>query len=299
MDTRNWMGGIDSNKKLSELTIPGTHDTGTWPLFMGPAKCQKDSLEEQLNNGIRFIDIRLKPSGYTEGLIKYNDGLVVWHGQSDPHLTFKSIIQTCHDFLESHSNETIIMSVKNESKSDPRNEVFSFAAELMIKAYGDLFHTGTNIPKLGDVRGKIVLMRRYLPAGRPAIGIDLNSYWPNHGMSKIASWENGEDLFYVQDQYDDIAIEDKFDGYVKPSLDFALDPNNVPPFFGIRAPVPDYKNCQFINFASCTGRLWPIHIADMVNPKIYEHLKNSGRYGIIAMDVPEPSLIQKLINTNF
>lgn len=296
MDTRNWMGGIDGNKKLSELTIPGTHDTGTWPLFTGPAKCQKDSLEEQLNNGIRFIDIRLKPSGYTEGLIKYNDGLVVWHGQSNTGLTFKDIIKTCQDFLGSHSNETIIMSVKNESKYEPRDEVFSFAAELMIKAYGDLFHTGTSIPKLGDVRGKIVLMRRYPPAGRPAIGIDLNSYWPNHGKPKIASWENGEDLFYVQDQYDDIMIENKFDGYVKPTLDLALNPSNMPLFFG--NPAPGNKICQFINFASCTGRLWPVHIADMVNPKILNHLNSSGRYGIIAMDVPDPDLIKKLIGTN-
>lgn len=57
------MSQLDDNKRLSEMTIPGTHDSGTYTLGDGPvdsaAKCQTQSIAEQLNNGIRYLDIRL------------------------------------------------------------------------------------------------------------------------------------------------------------------------------------------------------------------------------------------------
>lgn len=63
----SWLSNISSTLLLSELTIPGTHQTcgifgATFPLnyIVDLHQCQKWTLSEQLNNGIRFVDIRVR-----------------------------------------------------------------------------------------------------------------------------------------------------------------------------------------------------------------------------------------------
>ena len=58
---KNWMQGIKDNTSLSDITIPGTHDSGTQnvdlPIW---SKTQTLSVAEQLNIGIRYFDLRLE-----------------------------------------------------------------------------------------------------------------------------------------------------------------------------------------------------------------------------------------------
>ncbi|KAG1926597.1 PLC-like phosphodiesterases superfamily protein [Pimephales promelas] len=53
-----WMANLNDEKLVTELTIPGTHDS--LALHGGPAaECQAWSLEDQLNAGIRYFDLRV------------------------------------------------------------------------------------------------------------------------------------------------------------------------------------------------------------------------------------------------
>ena len=61
----DWMGALyakDPNRKLSSLSIPGTHDTGTYPgaLINGDvfAQAQSMTIAAQLQAGIRAFDAR-------------------------------------------------------------------------------------------------------------------------------------------------------------------------------------------------------------------------------------------------
>ena len=60
-----WMSHVDDNKYLDELSIPGTHDSGTCSVDndtepqSSQAKCQQDYIPTQLLEGIRYFDIRL------------------------------------------------------------------------------------------------------------------------------------------------------------------------------------------------------------------------------------------------
>ena len=55
-----WMSKVDDNKKIVELSIPGTHDSGaTHSIFDVAGKCQDLSIKQQLKIGVRFFDIRL------------------------------------------------------------------------------------------------------------------------------------------------------------------------------------------------------------------------------------------------
>lgn len=55
------MKNIPDDTSFSSLNIPGTHDTmAIYPYFkMTLNVCQKWKLIDQLNSGIRFIDIRV------------------------------------------------------------------------------------------------------------------------------------------------------------------------------------------------------------------------------------------------
>jgi 1-phosphatidylinositol phosphodiesterase len=55
----SWMGDIPDNVLVTALSIPGTHDSGCIDGPMGLAKTQNLDLAEQLDSGIRFLDIRL------------------------------------------------------------------------------------------------------------------------------------------------------------------------------------------------------------------------------------------------
>ncbi|WP_228453080.1 hypothetical protein [Chryseobacterium sp. CH1] len=59
----SWMAGLQDNISLSKISIPGTHDSGARidaPVVSGTAKTQDLSIAEQLNAGVRFLDIRCR-----------------------------------------------------------------------------------------------------------------------------------------------------------------------------------------------------------------------------------------------
>jgi 1-phosphatidylinositol phosphodiesterase len=60
MSTQNWMGNVPGNVYLSQLSIPGTHDTLTFSAT-AVAEDQDPSFDiaTQLNAGIRYFDLRL------------------------------------------------------------------------------------------------------------------------------------------------------------------------------------------------------------------------------------------------
>lgn len=292
--SKNWMSYLDDNKKLTELTIPGTHDSGTYLSdFTGLAKCQDKSIKDQLDQGIRFLDIRLKPG------IDDDNALYIAHGTFyESRFSFAGdLMPIIQKFLSKNPSETIIMSIKDDSgiyTSEEHKEYFYNAVLSTIQEYH--FHTSDQIPDLKDVRGKVVLFRRFwapknlgLPFGFNLYGDD-DKIWPK---DKMDGFEIDGVNFYVQDKFDNWKgrenIENKFKEAVKPTLKKAS--SSLP-------------NTLFINFTSGTsGNIFyeePKEIAEIVNPLFFEYLynKQKTRYGIIPMDFPGTSLINRLVSCN-
>lgn len=81
------MKTLDDNKFISDIAIPGTHDS--LALHGGPAaKCQAWSLVDQLKAGIRYFDLRVS-----------GDDLKVVHGPISQHTTFSDAFNTIKEFL--------------------------------------------------------------------------------------------------------------------------------------------------------------------------------------------------------
>ena len=64
LDGHDWMRHLDDEKYLSQLSIPGTHNSAAhseiaWYCRIG-CKCQDRLISQQLDGGVRFLDLRLR-----------------------------------------------------------------------------------------------------------------------------------------------------------------------------------------------------------------------------------------------
>ena len=113
----NWMSYIPGSTNYRELTIPGTHDTGTYKASPGFSRCQNFDVYTQLCCGIRFLDIRL------------TDDLGLCHGDDNLDLPFSDVVDQMERFLKEHEKETILMSVKQERGSKLAEKFKDFASK--------------------------------------------------------------------------------------------------------------------------------------------------------------------------
>ena len=149
----DWMQGLDGQIQLSQLSIPGTHDTCALlnGFSFGFAKCQSWSLSSQLEAGIRFLDIRCRHR---------SNRFEIYHGVIDQKISFSEVLEVCVDFLETHPGECLLMSVKEESKAEQVSRSFKETFEEEIKNCRDLWVLNSSKVNLDQARGKIILLDR-------------------------------------------------------------------------------------------------------------------------------------------
>ena len=107
----NWMSMISDDTPICDLLIPGTHDTMTATCDQRYYKTQNLSLDEQLQCGVRFFDMRIRRE------------MIAAHREWHSNITMNEIMSTLKDFLEKYPSEVIIMRVQNanELKDDYPN----------------------------------------------------------------------------------------------------------------------------------------------------------------------------------
>lgn len=285
----DWMSKLADDRWISELSIPGTHETMS--LHGGDAvQCQEDfgsgtpgAMAMQLHAGIRMVDIRVK--------INAGNTFTIHHGSIYQEANFADVVLTLTQFLSANPRETVLMRLKHECNKD---HIFACTddgqmglADIFDSYKTDIFwapsvnrDTGADMPKLGDVRGKVVLviMQDYF-GGR--VG--------NYGLKQMENWND-----FVQDDY------------------------NVPTLFHIPAKrekvveylkqtaVGDYTQL-IINFGSGSSLgAYPYSVANGpigttgVNEGVWEFINGNDikRTGVIMMDFPGPWVIEIIIQVN-
>ncbi|WP_411073915.1 phosphatidylinositol-specific phospholipase C domain-containing protein [Streptomyces sp. cmx-4-7] len=149
VDVRAWMGAHGDGTELTRLTIPGTHDSGA--RFGGPwSECQNTTIAQQLDSGIRFLDVRCRVTG---------GSFAIHHGASYQNAMFGDVLTACRDFLVAHPSETVLMRVGQEY-SEESDATFRavFDDYLDRRGWRPLFRIGDRLPLLGEARGKVVLV---------------------------------------------------------------------------------------------------------------------------------------------
>ncbi|WP_405807666.1 phosphatidylinositol-specific phospholipase C [Streptomyces sp. NBC_00210] len=183
LSAQDWMAGVGDSTALARLTIPGTHDSGA--RFGGLwAQCQNTTIADQLNSGIRFLDVRCRITG---------DSFAIHHGAAYQNLMFGDVLIACRDFLAAHPSETVLMRVKQEY-SQESDAAFRRIFDIYLdnKGWRPLFRIGDGLPALGEARGKVVLIgdNGGLPGLRWGDGnfFDIQDDWnaaPNAKYPKI------------------------------------------------------------------------------------------------------------------
>lgn len=150
VDYASWMSGLDKDKQISELAIPGTHDSGSFGWWLGgAARCQTRSILQQLNDGIRHLDLRVGWNGR------------IYHGDFDCGMTLYQIVDTCIDFLKTHKQETILVMLAWEGVKGNVWSVKDFqrwCAPAFEGKRADYWYLSTEIPTLEMARGQMVLI---------------------------------------------------------------------------------------------------------------------------------------------
>jgi 1-phosphatidylinositol phosphodiesterase len=294
------MGKLKNEIPLSALSIPGTHNSPTHHMALPSVRCQAVSVKEQLNNGVRFLDIRVQPESADDAS---KDGLVLVHSAFPVSLTgakyFRDLINTVYSFLDANPTETIIISLKREGIGKTTDQHLS----KIVKAHyaNERWFTDNRIPTLGEARSKIVLIRRFgldesLKGENNGKGwaIDAES-WPDNCADGICS--SGE--IRVQDFYE-VSESENINMKITFSTDqLARSAQVVCPLPGNMdaAVAKEVKQPFFMNFLSASNfwraNCWPDRIAAKVNPSIIDYLcrnhneiavRGDGSTGIVVCD---------------
>lgn len=275
------MNKLKNETPLSALSIPGTHNSPTYRTALPSVRCQAVSVKEQLNNGIRFLDIRVQPEKPDD---PSKDGLILVHSAFPVSLTgtkyFRGLIDHIFVFLDANPSETIIISLKREGVGKATDQQLS---KILHDHYANdpaRWFTENRIPTLGEVRKKVVVIRRFalddsLKGENNGTGwcIDAES-WPDNCADGMCS--SGE--IRVQDFYE-VAEHTNIEKKIGFSTDHLVKAAQVvcPLPGGMSSPVAEAtKQPFFINFLSASNfwraNCWPDRIAVKVNPAIVEHL---------------------------
>lgn len=269
----DWMASLDGTLALSQLSIPGTHNSGArYEVFSGTAKCQNLSITQQLEAGVRFLDIRCR---------HLNDAFVIYHGSVDQKLSFSAVLATTYAFLATNRGETVIMSIKEEHLASGNSRSFEECFDSYVAQNPDKWSLSPEIPTLDQSRGKIVLLRRFA-ARDTAKGIDA-SFWPDQTTFTFGALR-------VQDQYRVADTDVKWQKIAT-----------------LLEEVRVGGACTLhINFASGYAR-GPLgvpnitKVSNQINQQLKEFFsaKRRGTFGTILVDFADTTLCELIYQTNF
>lgn len=199
----DWMSALPDDMPLSDVVIPGTHDSATKNVQLAYfSKCQALSIGEQLDAGFRYLDIRLGDSeGFPlmHGFTHCTAGGFPWSNS----LMLADVLEECYAFLEAHPTETVIFCVKHEHGDEP-DAVFAEELKKVLDGKSGLWYAGESLPTVGEARGRLVLLKRFNDGGILP-GIAFN--WIDQGgfdepEKNAERNENPTLTLFVQDRYE-------------------------------------------------------------------------------------------------
>ena len=165
----DWLSMVRDETKVCKLTIPGTHDTMTSMGFYQPvlkyifnttAISQVSTLEEQMNSGLRFFDIR--PVVSTDTIAKKKI-LRLTHGISELDITFEWTIDQLQSYLKAHPTEFFIVKLQFDNGFEDQKDLYTLLSNVLhMSKYQGLFVDNWRPDiTVGEMRSKILWLSRY------------------------------------------------------------------------------------------------------------------------------------------
>ena len=294
------------------------------------AKCQQDYIPTQLLEGIRYFDIRLGKNN-ENGDPGIDHGMCYLLKKDGGFMHLSDVIGYFKTFLNENPSEALIMLVSRGNDEATNESVTTAFAEVMHDN-PDLFYTSSRIPTLNEVRGKIVLLRRFVLAGDSVSdytwGLDLtqrdDKIKAHSGKSMcLVKYEQGFEAagntgdkepystaVYAQDHYNCTGSSkiDWVDMALKAASEFESSTVDITAADGTT--VQATERCWFISYTSCTQNN-PFTAARVVDEHLYKssYINNTGvestkadcrkHIGIIASDFVDSALARSIYQRNY
>jgi 1-phosphatidylinositol phosphodiesterase len=289
------MKAISDNIKISEINLPGTHNSCAKRVqFSYLSKCHSLSIYEQLNIGIRYLDIRVEIYGNKLKTVHSIADCYTPHGKRQK-LLLDYVLDDCKNFLKENPSETIVLCIKRDD-GPTSEETFDLLFENYIKNDPSWF-TENRIPSLGEARGKLVFFNRcHIDSNNKKYtdkntGLHLSS-WPDLprdatcflAKASALNLDNTEaEAYYLQDMYK-LFPKEKWYRAVLPLLE-----------------NPPQDDCLFINYFTAANFFnSPRQYARFILKKFNKFpLKSHTKYGWLIFDFPTGEICEKVISTNF
>ena len=260
---------INNSINITSLAIPGTHNSCS-NKFHEQQKSDVQfrminqiwSINEQLNAGIRYFDLR---PGY-----KY-----IYHGNYSTIYTLDYVLNLFKNFLEKYPSEFLIVRFKYSNLSWVDNP-FSIENYLVkiIKKYDKLFYKLKEFPKIKDIRGKIYPF------------VELFEY------SNFTNWTDSVNkTFYLQDYFE---LKIKF-FYQRPR-EIKKKRNLIKEYIKLAKNMED--NILIINHCSAKNKY--IKATSFYTSLMFNEVpfKEKNLKGVFVFDFPSELLIKHIINQN-
>ena len=168
-----WLSMVDDDTPVCHLSIPGTHDTMTGMgfyqqtlnyIFNATAISQVSTLEEQMNNGIRFFDIRPVVSIDTVATNPDEKKILrLAHGISEISVTFEECLDQLQAYLKANPSEFFIVKLQADNGIENQSDWAVMLDKVLDKSkYDGLFVDDWDADiTVGEMRGRILLMSRF------------------------------------------------------------------------------------------------------------------------------------------
>lgn len=292
MNLKKWMKNIGNETDIFTLNIPGTHDCVTqFVQFSHISRCQNTDIYGQLSLGVRALDIRVKSVGDDRlGMVHGIANAFVKRSHLSRHMEMGDVLSHCYRFLNENKSEALIFQFKNDSAKE-QEKCFDILYNTYISAKPEMWFCENRAPRMGEARGKIVLIRRCNKYGGReyplGTGIDF-SRWVEQdtAVPEPLTLETGgaEPMrFVVQDRFK-YKPEPRWSECIKPFLDKA----------------GAFDGTYVIDYLSTAGGLkGPYNNSKYINPRFLAYpLADGAYYGTIYTDFPDTKLTEKIIRSN-
>lgn len=294
----SWMKHIENHTFISEISIPGTHNSLS--LYGGDIpQTQTLSVPSQLEMGIRFFDVRFK---YSDGLLK------AYHGPIFQHQSFADFLSAVSVFLSDNNSEVVLIRIQNEAGASSDEVQFEERFKTVVAQYNYNYHIPhTNNFKLADARGKFVFIRDFNVSSR--IGIERASLFIQDSFKLSSNWDLYPKWQKVLNHFSQLQNRSTI------SLNYLSGSVGSFPYFVVsgkssnstHAPLlltgvvttnsnkwPDFPR------TSCLGTLCSVQFlgTNPLTSNWIEHQPSNTKLGIIVTDFPGGQLVNNIIQSN-
>ena len=299
----DWMALLEDDTPLSAVTIPGTHDSAAYTYSWPFVATQKMDIIEQLDAGIRYFDFRCAVR---------DDVVHMVHGVKYLGLKLEMVLEGVYAWLGEHPSEALIVQIKKDRKAQNSEVHFSNAISKVLATNPKRWRTANMTSSIGQLRGRIQLLRRFV--------------WPrqsDYGIN-VSQWvDNPEKPFTIRTKHHvQITIQDHYTFADRETLHSLVAKKGGDVVELLERASRDAAPLHwYINFTSAyeinvvyqitpheiaVGARWWFHWEDGMNVLLRSYLqarrKRKRRFGIVAMDFPEQGaddLIGALVQSNF